>query len=558
MEKSPNKLSTPVVALIAAVAAALITFGVMTLTSSPEQAQTVPAQEQASTIPATSTDTTYTVPYVVSLTQSDAEKAIYASGLQVGDVSVQASDEVPAGNVISQDPEGLTAVDANSKVNLVISSGSAAPKQVQVPDLKGRTQAEAKEALKQVGLVGTADDPEETTEVNPGLVFKQSIAAGVMVIEGSKVTFTVAVAPSESTVPNVVGMASADAKKALTDASLGNDVTTAYNDSVPEDKVIEQSIAAGQQVKSGTTVTICISLGAKPVLQVSVPDVMGYSWSDACNAMQSAGLAVRYTGDPAGKVVDQDIDAGTQVDPNTLVTLTLKTPTPLVEVPDLVGMSVTSAEEATDDLGLALDATSLHGTVVSQEPAPGTQVEERTTVHVTVDDSDFRDDNENADDRDNGTTNDNANDDNGNTNKVFNNGNENTDDNDKANSADNDDDGDANDNADNGSEFIGSWDADRAHLEIQNVGSGFNVQISWGSSAFETTTWSYVCSYKDGQLVSNGKGTKVTTDYSDEDDEGEATTEYTNGKATFSLSNGKLTWNDQTENAGSGLSFTQN
>ena len=45
-----------------------------------------------------------TVPNVVSLAQPDAEKAIVAAGFKVGTVTRDASDTIPAGSVISQDP----------------------------------------------------------------------------------------------------------------------------------------------------------------------------------------------------------------------------------------------------------------------------------------------------------------------------------------------------------------------------------------------------------------------------------------------------------------------
>ena len=91
-------------------------------------------------------------------------------------------------------------------------------------------------------------------------------------------------------------------------------------------------------------------------MSLRVPDVTSYSWSDTQATLQSAGLAARYTGDPAGVVVSQDVAAGTKVAPNTLVTVTLSSPSQMVEVPNLVGMSVSAAEAATDAVGLGLDA----------------------------------------------------------------------------------------------------------------------------------------------------------------------------------------------------------
>lgn len=497
-KKKPSK---PVFIAIAVAAAALIGLGIFSMTNKPaepKREQTVAAQSKDTKDTKDAKKDTYTVPYVVSLTQADAEKAILASGLQVGEVTKQESDTVPLGNVISQDPKGSSDAKANSKVNLVISTGKAQPKDVTVPNLKGMTQDEAKEALKKEGLVAGDIASEETDEVKPGLVFKQSEKAGATVKEGAKVTFTVALAPTESTVPAVAGMTKDEAKDALAKANLGFDSTTTYSDQVDKDRVVSQSIKAGSKVKAGTTISLSISLGAKPAQKVTVPDVINYSWSEAEATMRSAGLAVRYTGDPAGKVVSQDVAASSQVDQNTLVTLTLASAVKTVEVPNIIGLTVESAEEATGAARLALDPTSLNGTVIDQWPAAGTQVEERTTVHATIDDSDFRND---------------------------------------------------------GEEYVGVWSDERVNMQIEKSGKSFKVSINWGSSATENTSWTYTCTYKDGQLVSDSKGTKIEM-VLDEDNQ-ESKTVYTDGQATFSLKDGKLTWTDKKEGAGNGLAFAK-
>ena len=476
---------------LAALAGALV-VGVFALTGCACSDQSAQKESSSSVV---AEETMYTVPNVVSLTQADAKKAINASGLQVGKVTKEASETVPLGCVISQDPEGFSKAKPNSKVNLVVSTGKAEAADVVVPDLKGKSQDDAEKALSDVGLVGVASNPEETDEVDPGLVFKQSVEAGTTVKEGTKVAFTVAVAPSQATVPGVIGMTKDDARNAIVNAKLGFDSTTAYSDSVAEGVVISQSVVAGTQVKQGTTVSITVSLGAKPQEDVTVPDVSTYSWSDAEYALHSAGLAARYTGDAGGVVVSQDVAAGTKVAPNTLVTVTLATPVEYVDVPDLYGMSVTAAESATDKLGLGLDASSWDGTVIDQWPAAGTSVEVGTTVSVTVKSHE----------------------------------------------------------EEIAEAFMGSWQAGRASLEIQNVGGGFVATINWASSATESTSWEYVCEIEGDQMVCSGNGTKTEVDT---DDDGNEVVVYTDGSATFSINkHGQLTWKDHKENAGKGLKF---
>ena len=72
----------------------------------------------------------------------------------------QNSDTVAADLVISQDPSARRQVPDGSTVTVVISLGKG---EVAVPDLAGLTQAEARAALAEVGLVAgqvtTQDDP---------------------------------------------------------------------------------------------------------------------------------------------------------------------------------------------------------------------------------------------------------------------------------------------------------------------------------------------------------------------------------------------------------------
>ena len=373
------------------VLAGVLIVGMLALTGCHKKQQAEPTQSSnAQTTTAVTAETQVTVPNVVSLTQADAEKSIKASGLVLGTVTQQTSNTVPRGNVISQTPAALSTVPGGTAVNIVVSSGKGAPTYVQVPDIRGMSQADAEKALSDVGLIGVATAPEESNAVKPGQVFKQSIDPGKSVPEGTKVTFTVALAPTQVSVPDVTGKSKDDAKKALTDAGLGFDFTTAYNDKVPEGQVISQSVAAGKKVNAGTTVSVVVSLGPKPVDNVKVPNVIGYSWSDAEKALKSAGLDARYTGEPSGLVTAQDVAAGTMVAPGTVVTVTLAAPVQMVTVPDLTKMTVTEAEAVVTSIGLSLDfeGDDNGGFIIDQSPAAGIDVEIGTTVNVTLQEAD--------------------------------------------------------------------------------------------------------------------------------------------------------------------------
>lgn len=66
------------------------------------------------------------VPNVAGMPRSGAESAITTAGLLVGDVTTRSSNTVPAGHVISQQPEGGVMVAGNTPVDLVVSIGPVA------------------------------------------------------------------------------------------------------------------------------------------------------------------------------------------------------------------------------------------------------------------------------------------------------------------------------------------------------------------------------------------------------------------------------------------------
>ncbi len=64
-----------------------------------------------------------TVPDLVKMPIEEARVKIVDASLDVGEVSEEYSDEIPAGNVIKQTPEAATKMDKGQKVNLVYSLG---------------------------------------------------------------------------------------------------------------------------------------------------------------------------------------------------------------------------------------------------------------------------------------------------------------------------------------------------------------------------------------------------------------------------------------------------
>jgi len=178
------------------------------------------------------------------------------------------SDTQAKGTLIRQEPQAGVSVKRNSALTLYISNGIQS---VKVPALKGVSEAQATAMLGQNGYryevlyetstsVPRGDvirtDPAENTEISADTVIKLYVSDG---FEKSKVR-----------VPDVTGLTAAEAKYELRRAGLtpAEDVAGAqHSELVPAGYVINQSIAPGTEVASGTTVTIVVSLGSQePVI----------------------------------------------------------------------------------------------------------------------------------------------------------------------------------------------------------------------------------------------------------------------------------------------------
>jgi beta-lactam-binding protein with PASTA domain len=98
------------------------------------------------------------VPDVVGETRENAETKIKGAGLEVGNVTYLEDDRVPRDGVISQNPEANKGLDQATPVHLLLSSGPRGSALI-MPDLAGRTIAEARTILAGLGVTNIAVEP---------------------------------------------------------------------------------------------------------------------------------------------------------------------------------------------------------------------------------------------------------------------------------------------------------------------------------------------------------------------------------------------------------------
>jgi serine/threonine-protein kinase len=166
------------------------------------------------------------------------------------------SATVSAGNVIATDPSAGTKLAAGSPVTVLVSSG---PAQVRVPSVTGQSQASAEAALTSAGLTVGSVSQQVSEEKSAGTVLSQSPGGGTSLTAGESVNLVVAQAPTEITVPGVVGQGEAQAAAALGRAGFSPRTESAVTtEPAMVGVVLKQSPSGGQRARKGATVTITV------------------------------------------------------------------------------------------------------------------------------------------------------------------------------------------------------------------------------------------------------------------------------------------------------------
>lgn len=228
-------------------------------------------------------------------------------------------------NSESQQTESQTQTESESE------SETQTETEGQMIDIRGMSVEDAQKAVDRLKLDLTvfAFETKQSDEKD-GTILEQDVKAGDTVKRGSQINVVIA-GKGDSTsemvkIPSVIGKTKSSAKSTL--ESAGFSVTFEYgdyNDSVAADVVTAQSPSAKKQAAKGSTVTVTLSPGQKPI---TVPNVVGASQSQAESALAGAGLKYTYADSQysdtvaAGNVISQT-KSGETVAAGTTITLTL-------------------------------------------------------------------------------------------------------------------------------------------------------------------------------------------------------------------------------------------
>ncbi len=257
--------------------------------------------------------TTTTVPYVLDMQLSDAEKILKDAGLQMTTVYVT-SDEYSVNTVFIQNPEEIDPQTQEKSImrkgDTVILTVSSGPASLTMPDVQAKNYQEAVDLLKTMGLAQITLDRAPRADYPMDTVVSQLPAAGDKVTKETQVTLTVS--GGETTLPKLTGKTFAEAEELLLQQELTLNPTINYMDTrkaTEHGLVAVQSPDADQKVMLGTSVSLSIyryptnrSLAEVPV---DVPDSdesvnVRITLQAADSAFEFTALSYECTSDKTG------------------------------------------------------------------------------------------------------------------------------------------------------------------------------------------------------------------------------------------------------------------
>lgn len=241
---------------------------------------------------------------------------------------------------------------------------------VAVPNLTGKSLAQARAALAGTGLTLTSGPTAFSETVGKGLIVATNPPAGGQASSGSTIVATVSKGQQRVAVPTLSRLSLAAATAQITGLGLtaGQNVSK-YDSTIASGMVVSSTPPAGTSVPLNTPVDLVISKGPAPV---PVPQVQGSSLSAAKSALTQAGLTVSGTTSaystsvPSGRVVSVSPGVGTVVPAGSPVSLVVSKGPPPVDVPSVLAQTKSAATATLQALGLNVKIQTVFGGILGR------------------------------------------------------------------------------------------------------------------------------------------------------------------------------------------------
>ena len=261
-----------------------------------------------------------------------------------------------------------------------------------VPPVSSLTVDEATVILAPLEL-GVEVVEEFSEDIPAGTVIRTDPASGENARKGSPVTLFVSKGQERYLIPSdLAGKDPNDATSALEALTLVISSTNeVFDEVIPVGKVVSTDPVGGTSVKRETPVTILVSKGPAPV---EVPPIIGTLITDATTTLGPLGLTTEtiredFDDSVAGTILSTDPIPGTTVPKGTVIKVVLSKGPVLVDVPNVVGMDVTTATTTLQSAGFQVKVVNkltvaILNKVYSQNPAGGSKAPKGSVITLEI------------------------------------------------------------------------------------------------------------------------------------------------------------------------------
>ncbi|MGW5880032.1 Stk1 family PASTA domain-containing Ser/Thr kinase [Nocardiopsis terrae] len=210
---------------------------------------------------------TMAIPDLAGSSLAEAEAVLIEDGFENYRDEERASEDVEEGTVIETDPGAGSEIEATDQIVIYVSSGPGA---VKIPTVEGQNESEAMSTLTNAGFESVTTERRANDSIAENNAVGTDPSAGNEVDPSEEITLIISSGPDQVGVPDLQGMTREQAQSALDQAGLTAQFQEQETADAPEDTVIGQSPAAGQNVNPDTTVTVTIAVA--PVEEPEEPE----------------------------------------------------------------------------------------------------------------------------------------------------------------------------------------------------------------------------------------------------------------------------------------------
>ena len=251
---------------------------------------------------------------VEGLSESAAKSQLEKSGFTNVRVERVNDDNVPENYVIKQSVSEFDEIELDREIVITVSLGAA---EIPVPDVSGKSVEEADSIITEAGFNAT-HSYELSESVEKNYVIRTDPESGVKAASGSTIKIIVSNGPKEVQVPDIKNLTEEAAVSTIESLKLAvGEVKREPSDTVPEGRVISQTIDPSASVPEGTLIGFTVSTGrAVKTFSATVSgEITPYDGGTVSKYIQESGGSIHIVvtfddGKEKHTIVDQDLNAG--------------------------------------------------------------------------------------------------------------------------------------------------------------------------------------------------------------------------------------------------------